>query len=121
MTSIEKLISDVKKKCNYNIIDNIIIEQLNNSNSKILISDFYEECLDSNFGNVNKILPPTANMIAKIIRINNVNNLMFLDNFFETIPLHHFNKKYKNEGRTIQEIKKNKNINCKIMIYQLKH
>jgi len=56
--------------------------------------NFTKAKLKSVKGNVNKILPPTANMIAKIIKINKVNNLMFLDNFFETIPLHHFNKKY---------------------------
>ena len=46
-------------------------------------------------GNVSKILPPTANMTAKIIKINIVNNLTLLDIFFEKILLHHFIKKYK--------------------------
>ena len=57
--------------------------------------NFTKAKLKSVKGNVNKILPPTANMIAKIIRTNIMNNLIFLDTFFEKTPLHHFNKKYK--------------------------
>jgi hypothetical protein len=44
-------------------------------------------------GSVNKILPPTANKIAKISKINIVKNLTFLDIFFVETLDHHFNKK----------------------------
>ena len=46
-------------------------------------------------GNVSKILPPTANITAKKIRINIVNNLTLFDIFFVNTVLHHFIKKYK--------------------------
>ena len=44
-------------------------------------------------GKVSKILPPTANIMAKKIRINIENNLTLFDIFFENTLLNHFIKK----------------------------
>jgi|TARA_B110000259_G_scaffold180229_1_gene220707 hypothetical protein len=75
MTSIKKLIYDVKKKCDYNILDSIIIEELNNDKSKILISNFYEECIDSKFANINKVMK-YINHCNKCIKIySNISNI----------------------------------------------
>jgi hypothetical protein len=57
--------------------------------------NFTRAKLKSVKGNVSKILPPTANIIAKIIKINIDNNLTLLDSFFEKTLLHHLIKKYK--------------------------
>lgn len=75
MTLIKKLISNVKKRCNYNIFDNIIIEELDINNSNVLINKFYEECINSKFGNINKILE-YINNCNKCIRIySNISNI----------------------------------------------
>ena len=75
MTLIKKLITDVKKKCDYNIFDSIIIEELNNDNSKILISNFYQECIDSKFGNINKVMKYINNCNKCIKIYSNISNI----------------------------------------------
>jgi len=75
MTLIKNLISDVKKKCDYNIFDSIIIEELNNDNSRILISNFYQECSDTKFGNINKVIKYINNCNKCIKIYSNISNI----------------------------------------------
>ena len=75
MTLFKKLIHNVKKKCDINILDSIIIEELNTNSSKILISNFYKECMDSNFGNINKIIKYVNNCNKCIKLYSNISNI----------------------------------------------
>tara|TARA_B110000858_G_scaffold30395_1_gene33177 strand:- start:147 stop:1100 length:954 start_codon:yes stop_codon:yes gene_type:complete len=75
MTSIEKLISVVKNYSNYNILDSIIIEELDSYNSKLLINKFYQECLESKFGNMNKILNYIHNSTKCIKIYSNISKI----------------------------------------------
>tara|TARA_B110000093_G_scaffold35434_1_gene36919 strand:- start:232 stop:1188 length:957 start_codon:yes stop_codon:yes gene_type:complete len=77
MTSIKKLIFDINKKSNFDILDSININYITYNDAKLLINNFYEECINSKFGNANKIL----NYIKKsdkIIKISsNKTNICF--------------------------------------------
>lgn len=77
MTSVKKIISNVNKKYDFDILDNINIHYINDNDYKLLINNFYQECIDSKFGNIDKILNyiKKSNKIIKIY--SNKTNICF--------------------------------------------
>ena len=55
MTSIKELIAKINKN-NFDILDDINIEYINQNDSKILLYNYYNECTHTSFGNINTIL-----------------------------------------------------------------
>jgi hypothetical protein len=56
MTSIKKLIFDINKKSNFDILDSININYITYNDAKLLINNFYEECINSKLKNLIKLL-----------------------------------------------------------------
>lgn len=75
MTSIKELISNVSKKINVDILDNIIITDV--IDKDIFINNFYKECLNTKFGSFNIIIN-YIKKCCKIIKIHsNYSNIVF--------------------------------------------
>jgi hypothetical protein len=77
MTSIKELIAKINKN-NFDILDDINIEYINQNDSKILLYNYYNECTHTSFGNINTILNyiKKCNKVIKIYSNKN-NNISF--------------------------------------------
>tara|TARA_B110001450_G_scaffold212532_1_gene204533 strand:+ start:1989 stop:2948 length:960 start_codon:yes stop_codon:yes gene_type:complete len=75
MTTIEKLILNVKKKCDYNIFNSIIVEKIDSNNIKLLINNFYQECAETRFSNNGIILNYISNCTKCIKLYSNISNI----------------------------------------------
>lgn len=78
MTSIKKIIANINKNSNFDILQDINIDYLNDIDAKILINNFYKECINSKFGNIDKILNyiKKCNKVIKIYS-NQTQNICF--------------------------------------------
>ena len=77
MISVKNIITNIKNNSNFDILDDINIDYIDINNTKILVNNFYQECLSSKFGNMNKILNYVKNC-NKVIKIySNNNNIAF--------------------------------------------
>ena len=77
MISVKNIITNIKNNSNFDILDDINIDYIDINNTKILINNFYQECLSTKFGNINKILNYVKNC-NKVIKIySNNNNICF--------------------------------------------
>lgn len=79
MTSIKELIKKINTN-NFDILDDINIHYVNYNDSKILINNYYKECTNSNFGNIDKILNyiKKCNKVIKIYSKKNYNITFYL-------------------------------------------
>lgn len=80
MTYIKELTAQINKNQIYNILDDINIDNIDINDSKILVNNFYQECLSSKFGNINKILNyiKNCNKVIKIYSKQNKNICFYL-------------------------------------------
>ena len=121
MISLKNIITNIKNNSNFDILDDINIDYIDINNTKILVNNFYQECLSTKFGNMNKILNYIKNC-NKVIKIysNNKNICFYLycknnnNSIFKLIKI------YRRVLILTYIYKINKNINFHLALCKLK-